>query len=89
MFPTIPSLNFGLTGTSNVPGSQPMLGGTSSKNQKLNHSTLNQQTTCVGGYQPDVCHDSIVVAALKVHNKNNEQVSIAIWFGHKQRLLRI
>ena len=29
---------------------------------------MNQQTTCVGGYQPDVCGDNIV-AALKVHTE--------------------
>ena len=40
----------------------------SSKNQKLNHSTLNQQTTCVGRYQPEICHDNIV-ASLKVHTE--------------------
>ena len=66
IFLTIPYLNFGLTGRSNGPGPQPVLGGTSSKNQKLNNPTLNQQTTHVFGYQPDVCHDNIV-AALKVH----------------------
>ena len=68
MFPPIPHSNFGLTATSNTPGPPPTLGGTSSKNQKLNHSTLNQQTTRVGGYQPDVCRDNIV-AALEAHTE--------------------
>ena len=64
IFPTIPSSNFGLTGTSNGHCTQPTLGGTSSKTQKLNHSTLN--LSCVGGYQPNVCCCDNIVAALKV-----------------------
>ena len=60
IFPTIPSSTSGLAGTSNSPGPQPTLDGTSLKSQKINHFTLNQQTICVGGYQPDVCHDNMV-----------------------------
>ena len=41
IFPTVPPSNFGLTGTSNCPGPQPTLGGTSSKTQKIDHLTLN------------------------------------------------
>ena len=76
MFPTIPYSNFGLTGTSNIPGPQPTLGGTSSKIQKLNHTTLNQQTTCVGRNQPDVCCDNIV-AALKVHTEGTNKFPLS------------
>ena len=62
IFPTIPPSKFGLTGTSNCPGPQPTLGGTSSRSQKIDHPTLNRQTTRVGGYQPDVSRDSILGA---------------------------
>ena len=76
VFPTIPYLNFGLAGTSKVPGHQPTLCDTSSKIQKLNHTTLNQETTCVGGYQPDVCCDNIV-AALKVHTEGTNRFPLS------------
>ena len=77
LFSTIPSLlNFGLTGTSNGLGPQPTLGGTSSKTQKLNRSTLKWQTTCVGGYQPDICCDN-TVAGLKVHTEMMNRFSLS------------
>ena len=73
IFPTIPYSNFGLTGTSNFPLvlnpywvvhliKKP-------ETESPPSSTLNQQTTCVGGYQPDVCHDNKVAGVLKVHTE--------------------
>ena len=77
MFPTIPYSNFGLTGTGNVPGPQPNVGGTSSKFQKLNHTTLSQQTTRVGGYQPNVCRDNIVAALTSVHTEGTNRLPVS------------
>ena len=68
IIPQIPPSNFGLTSTSNGPGPQPILDSIWLRAQKINHSTLNWQTLCVGECRPDVCFYNIV-AALKLHTE--------------------